>query len=116
MQLLSLNFGQMHADIDVIMNHIGIADKKHKSHNDLKKHGKAQASLTNIKRSKRLVKASVTTSFLKHYVDQEDSAASNSDDQDRVEHAMFAQVKIAPRPSLLFNRFMNKISAQTCQW
>ncbi len=53
---LKSEIGQMRADIHAILNHLGIAAKKHKSHDDLKKHGKAQASLANIKNSNCSVK------------------------------------------------------------
>jgi hypothetical protein len=50
---LKSEFGQMRADISAIMNFLGMSDKKHKSHNDVNKQGKAQASLASTKKSKR---------------------------------------------------------------
>ncbi len=47
----------MRADISAIMNFLGVTDKKHKSHNDMNKHGEAQASLANIKNSERSAQA-----------------------------------------------------------
>jgi hypothetical protein len=93
---LKPEFGQMRADIYSIMNHLGI-DKKRKSHDDLNKQGKAHAGLANAKTrtSKHLVKARVTTSFPRHYVDQEESVASDSD-QGRVEHASPCNVCTSP--------------------
>jgi hypothetical protein len=97
---LKSEFGQMRADISAIMNFLGMTDKKHKSHIDLNRHGKAQASLANTKHTKRTVKESIATSFPRRYVDEEDSAASDSDNQGHVERAMFARVKTVPPPKL----------------
>ena len=38
---LKSEFGQMRADISAIMNFLGMPDKKHKSHNDINRQGKA---------------------------------------------------------------------------
>ena len=90
----------MRADISAIMNFLGMPDKKHKSHNDVNKQGKEQASLANSKKLKRSAKTGVAVSFPKHHVDEEDSAASDSDHHVRVEHAMFSRIKTAPPPKL----------------
>ncbi len=85
----------------------------------MNRQGKVQASLrlANTKNSKRTVKASIATSFQKRYVDEDDSDASDSDNQGQVEYAMFAvtlhESRLHPRPSLLFNLFMDKIPAAT---
>jgi hypothetical protein len=110
---LKSEFGQMRADISANMNFLDMADKKHKSHNDTNKQGKAHAGVANIKNSKRSVKASIATFFPRRSVDQEDSAASDSDDQGQVEYAILPESRLHPRPSLLFNRFMDKIPAPT---
>jgi hypothetical protein len=96
---LKSEFGQMRADISAIMNFLGMPAQKRKSHNDMNRQGKVQTSLANTKNSKRTVKASIATSFPKRYVDEDDSDASDSDNQGQVEHAMFARVKIAPTPT-----------------
>jgi hypothetical protein len=90
----------MRADISAFMNFLVMPDRKHKSHNYVNKQGKEQASLTNTKKLKRSAKTGVAVSFPKCYLDEEDSAASDSDYHVRVEHAMFARVKTAPPPKL----------------
>ena len=100
MQDLKSEFGNMCADVSSILKHLGIAEKKQKPYSHLNKQGKVQASLANIKAPMRKAKA-VATSFPKHYVDQDDSAASDSDDHCApTERAMFARVKMAPLPNL----------------
>ncbi len=64
---LKTEFGQMRADISAIMNFLGMPE--------------------------RTIKARIATSFPRRYVDEEGSAASDSDNQGQVEHAMFALVK-----------------------
>ena len=97
---LKSEFGQMRADISAIMVHLGMPDKKHRPHNDVNKQGKEQANLANPKKLKHMAKTSVAVSFPKRYVDEEDSAASDSDNHVQVEHAMFARVKPVPPPKL----------------
>ena len=96
---LKSEFGQMRSDIYAIMNHLGI-DKKRKSHDDVNKQGKAHAGLANAKISRNSTKARTATSFPRRYVDEEDSVASDSDDQGRVERAMFARIRTIPPPKL----------------
>jgi hypothetical protein len=100
----------MRADISAIMNFLGMPDKKHKSHNDVNKQGKEQASLANTKKSKRSAKTVVATSFPRRYVDEEDSAESDPDHHVQVEHAMFARVKDAPPPKLTVESILGQNS------
>ncbi len=104
----------MRADISAIMNFLGMSDKKHKSHNDVNKQGKAQASLAITKKSKRSEKKVVATSFQRKYVDEEDSAESDADHNvQRFKWNMrcLPKSRLHPRPSSLFNRFLDKTPA-----